>query len=138
MEILVTRNWTKPAYTIGRLFVGGRLMANTLELPNGSGQGKPRCGERIAAGRYVISRRYSPSQRRECLWVTIPGDKAFNERYILIHAGNSVKDTAGCLLVGWNAAVGWLSDSRKTLEAIEAVVIPAIKRGEKVNLTVRS
>lgn len=138
MELTLTRNWSKPTYTIGNLFDhSGKRICNTLEPAEGSGKGLPRCNERISAGRYELLVRYSPSQRRNCIWLTKGNDDSFNSRYILIHAGNSAKDTKGCILLGFNTYVGMLSSSKATLEKFENYIIPYIKRG-RVFLNIKS
>ena len=39
-------------------------------------------------------------------------------RSVLIHIGNTARDTEGCLLVGRNTQVGKVLDSRKTFMAL--------------------
>ncbi|AFI03862.1 DUF5675 family protein [Helicobacter cetorum] len=40
------------------------------------------------------------NNRHACLQLHNPNDKAFSERKILIHVGNSAHDTLGCVLLG--------------------------------------
>ena len=100
MQILITRNWSKKDYTVGRILVNGEFVCNSLELPVKTKEGDK--GSRIPCGTYTIKKRYSPKFKRQVLWITRNGDTAFNYRFILFHAGNIVNDTQGCVLTGIN------------------------------------
>ena len=83
----------------------------------------------------VIS--YSPKFKQ---WLPILlGGPEFNKKWsgIRIHAGNSVKDTEGCILVGENKEVGRLLNSRKWLYKLKHRIVEAKDRGEAVWLTIR-
>lgn len=144
MELILNRQWPdrqngKERYSVGRLLINSRYQCNTLELPTKDGDGKLRTGEKgfaIPYGEYTISTRYSPKLKRQVLWITRDGDSMFNNRFILLHAGNKVCDTEGCVLEGENTKVAWLSNSRKWENAIFEQVYPALKAGEKVKLRV--
>lgn len=136
MQILITRNWSKKDYTIGRILANGEFVCNSMELPVRTAEGDK--GNRIPAGVYTIKERYSPKFRRIVLWITRDGDKAFNERYILFHAGNSVKDTQGCVLTGINDRIGWLSLARKCEDRLFGLVHAALRRNECVTLKITS
>lgn len=144
MEILINRQWPdryhdKQCYSIGRLSINGAYKCNTLELPTKDENGKLRTGEKgfaIPYGEYTISTRYSPKFKRQVLWITREGDSKFNNRFILFHAGNKVCDTQGCVLVGENTKVAWLSNSRNWENQIFEQVYPALKSGKKVTLKI--
>ena len=83
----------------------------------------------------VIS--YSPKFRK---WLPLLlGGPEFNKRWqgIRIHAGNSAKDTQGCILVGENKQVGRVLDSRKWLYELKHCIVEAKARGEPVWLTIQ-
>ena len=62
----------------------------------------------IPSGTYEMKMRYSPSFKMTTPHLlNVPGFQ-----YILIHWGNSPKDSLGCLLTGMSAAKDWVSDSR--------------------------
>lgn len=42
---------------------------------------------------------------------------------ILIHSGNSEKDSVGCIIVGINKVKGKVLDSRKTSDALNQILI---------------
>ena len=142
MEILVNRMWTnrgplKSRYSIGRLSINGKYQCNTLELPTEDLDGKDKTGERgyaIPYGEYKIKKRFSPKFKRYVLWIT--KNSTFNSRYILVHAGNTVVDTEGCILVGENTKVGWLSNSRRWEDIIYSIVEKALDKKEEVTLKI--
>ena len=116
MELILKRIAKKMNYTIGRLYVknelGAAYVCDTLEppvKPTQRGQYKA-----IPEGRYMVAVTLSPKFGR---W--LPRLLGVPHRSgILIHAGNTAKDTAGCILVGQNLVVGKVLNSRSTLEAL--------------------
>jgi hypothetical protein len=135
MEILVKRLWRKATYTIGRLYVDGKYVCNTLEdKDRGLTQSMPL--ERIKAikvpgetaiptGTYKVTIQWSPHFKRMLPHIeSVPG---FD--YILIHAGNTNKDTRGCILVGENKKVGQLVNSRKWAYDVLTPLIEKVGRG---------
>lgn len=136
MQILITRNWSKKDYTVGRILVNGEFVCNSLELPVKTKEGDK--GSRIPCGTYTIKKRYSPKFKRQVLWITRNGDTAFNYRFILFHAGNIVNDTQGCVLTGINDRVGWLSSARKCEDLLFGLADGALRRGESVTLKITS
>lgn len=79
--------------TIGVLTVDGKGVCWCLEEPWRENQPEVSC---IPAGTYPLALEHSPSKGRE-LWTIkdVPG-----RSYVRIHIGNSVDDTAGCVLPG--------------------------------------
>ena len=136
MQILLTRNWSKKGYTVGRILVNGEFVCNSLELPVKTKEGDK--GSRIPCGTYTIKKRYSPKFKRQVLWITRNGDTAFNYRFILFHAGNIVNDTQGCVLTGINDRIGWLSSARKYEDILFGLADGAMRRGESVTLKITS
>ena len=144
MEIMINRMWPnrkngKERYTVGRVSIDGRYQCNTLELPTKDDNGNDKTGQKgyaVPYGVYDIRTRYSPKFKRQVLWVVRNGDSEFNNRFILFHAGNRVQDTQGCVLVGENTKVGWLSNSRIWEDRIFEQVYPVLKSGKKVTLKV--
>ena len=90
MKLRLEREEITAGATHGRLFIDDTLLCVTLENPPDADKGA------IPAGRYRIWLRYSP--KFQMLLPEISNVPGFTD--ILIHAGNTEKDTLGCVLVG--------------------------------------
>lgn len=109
MKLTLKRIALKPDYTIGKLYIDGKYFCDTLEdtvrkLP---AEKKIPGRTAIPAGTYRISVTYSPKFGRDLPLVE-------NVPYftgIRIHRGNTPQDTAGCILVGENKAIGKVLNS---------------------------
>ena len=159
MELILTRIAKRKAYTIGRLSVaspnpskgrgdgstnehplllegeGGRL-CDTLEptwRDYANGAYKVKGKSAIPEGRYAVVISWSPKFKQ---WLPILlGVPKFSG--IRIHAGNTAKDTEGCILVGENREVGKVINSRKWLYELKQRIVEAKDRGEAVWITIR-
>ena len=152
MELVLTRIAKKKAYTIGKLSIvesvndeylagtAGYYLCDTLEptwRDYANGAYKIKGKSAIPEGRYAVVISYSPKMKQ---WLPILlGGPEFNREWkgIRIHAGNTVEDTQGCILVGRNQAVGRLYESRKWLYELKMKIVEAKERGEAVWLTIR-
>lgn len=56
---------------------------------------------------------------------------------IMIHEGNTPKDTKGCILVGENTKPGMVLSSRKYVQIIIDAMHDAYRKGEEVMITIR-
>lgn len=65
-------------------------------------------------------------------FVNVPGYDG-----ILIHPGNTDKDTSGCILVGKNTIVGKLTESRATFKKLYPMLKDAANKGEKISVTIQ-
>ena len=91
----------------------------------------------IPEGRYAVVITYSPKFKA---WLPVLlGGPDFNHLFkgIRIHAGNTAKDTQGCILVGRNQIVGQVLESRKWLYELKKKIVEAKNRGEAVWMTIR-
>lgn len=107
MELTLNRIYLYPDRTVGKLNVDGKYFCDTLEdterlfwsLPNFLGRliGKKIYGKTcIPRGRYRVTMAYSSRfKKRLPLLIDVPQFEG-----ILIHSGNTVADTSGCILVG--------------------------------------
>ena len=148
MELILERIAKRKTYTIGRLYIRRRVddeylagtaddyFCDTLEptwrdYEHGAYKVKGRSA--IPEGRYAVVISYSPRFKQ---WLPILlGVPKFEG--IRIHAGNTAKDTEGCILVGQNREVGKVLDSRKWLYELKQKIVEAKDRGESVWITVK-
>jgi hypothetical protein len=133
METRVDRFEHGKEETIGRLYIDNEYYCFTLEDQYRAV--KVKGDTRIPAGTYKVglvnSPSFSPKYGHEMLWVKdVPGFTG-----ILIHCGNTDKDTAGCLLVGMRLGQRSILDSRVAYKKIYPIISEAIKRKEEVTIT---
>ena len=87
----------------------------------------------IPEGRYAVVISWSPKMKK---WLPILlGVPMFSG--IRIHAGNTAKDTKGCILVGQNLKPGMVLNSNIWLHRLKQKIVEAKDRGEAVWITIR-
>jgi hypothetical protein len=130
MELRIKRVARRDTYTIGHLYIDGERFCDTLEdkdrgLRQDMAVSVIRAIKRkgvtaIPTGRYRVTMDVqSPKFRTKAMYqfcngylprlINVPGFDG-----VLIHVGNTAKDTEGCLLVGRNTKVGKVLESRAT------------------------
>ena len=141
MEITVRRGFFGDKYTIGTMFIDGEPFCDTLEDTNRDlnrngvfdGDEKKTMHETaIPFGTYEVIVNMSPRFKRELpRLLAVPHFDG-----ILIHRGNTDKDTFGCILVGENKVKGKVINS--TPYEIELVkrCKEATARKEKITIEV--
>lgn len=149
MELLVDRKWKKQSYTISNLLIDGKWFCNVLEDAD-RGLDDSMSVDRIIElkkptitaiprGTYeitldVVSPKYSKVQfYKDVCNGKVPrlkDVKGFDG--ILIHAGNTDKDSSGCLLVGVNKIKGQVVNSRETFKALYKLLQDRKSKGEKI------
>lgn len=92
---------SKPNYTIGKLYFGNIYLCDTLERE---------APVRVNNGIYPLDFTYSPKFNK--IMPLLCNTKG--RIGIRIHWGNTFKDTTGCILLGKNDKIGWLSNSRSS------------------------
>lgn len=109
MNLEVKRKWKTKVSTIGELYVNGEFLAFTLEDPI---RAKKVDGDTaIPAGNYRVQLTYSERFKKILpILLDVPGFSG-----IRIHAGNTNKDTLGCLLVGKVRKPDCIEQSQKAL-----------------------
>ena len=156
MELILKRIAKRSDYTIGRLSLSeevrvksekGEVFCDTLEppclewktamsmekvmkMPEKCESLKPFA---IPEGRYAVVISYSPKFKQ---WLPILlGVPMF--KGIRIHAGNTVQDTQGCILVGENKVKGKVLNSRFWLNRLKEKIVQAQQNGEAIWLTIK-
>lgn len=120
--------------TIGKLYINGAFECWTLE--DAFHKEKIKHETCIPFGVYDIDLRYSPrfTQKygHKMLWLKeVPGFE-----YILIHKGNTIKDTSGCILVGSDIRGDSLISSKDAYDKFYPKVASRITAGEKVQIAI--
>ena len=134
MKLILTRHARRADYTIGRLEdENGMKISDTLEptwRDYKGGELKIPKKSAIPEGTYRVvvtkSRRF---QKYLPLLVGVPGFEG-----VRIHAGNTSRDTEGCILVGQNLQVGKVLWSRITLEKL----VKLIENEKEIYLTIKN
>lgn len=154
MELVVDRKWKKQNYTISNLTIDGKWFCNVLEdtdrnLDSSMSIAKIRELKKpsitaIPRGTYeitmdVTSPKYSTSSfyKKVCNGKVprLLNVKGFEG--VLIHAGNTDKDSAGCLLVGMNLERGKVLKSQETFRKLYKMLSGAKSRGEYIQITIK-
>lgn len=138
MKLLLKRIFRAPGYTIGKLYVNGVYLCDTLEDRdrdyNHDGDIDDKGEEKvfgqtcIPSGTYQIVLTLSPHFKRilpELLHVP-----HFDK--ILIHAGNRAEDSRGCILIGENKAKGLVINSKHW----ERVLMSKLKGESNITITI--
>lgn len=148
MELLLKRTALKDTYTIGKLYINGTYFCDTIEDKvrdlnkdgdlNDVGEGKIPSLTSIPYGKYEITLKVqSPkySLRTNYSWCKGYLPRLINVPHfegILIHAGNTAEDSAGCIIVGENKVKGQVINSMVTLKRLYSCLKEASDRNENI------
>ena len=154
MDLLLKRIAKKNGYTIGKLYINNAYFCDTLEdvdrglsssMSNDILKYKKLAHiTAIPTGRYQVTMDVvSPRLSKSAFYKQYGGGRvprllnvpAFEG--ILIHCGNTAKDTDGCILVGKNTQVGMVLDSKNTYSKLYPLLEATSKRGEKIFITIK-
>lgn len=141
LKLHLYRQPSEVTSTIGDLYINGVWQCYVLEdvvrkekIPGETA---------IPAGTYHIGMHESARVKAGKLWSPeppylpilrdVPGFSG-----ILIHSGNTDRDTSGCLLVGLRRGNESVSDSRAALREIFPRIRAAVESGEEVTITVEA
>ena len=149
MEILVKRIAKKSKYTIGKMYIDGQYICDTLEdADRGLNQNmsleeiknKKVYGETaIPTGTYKVDMNTVSPKFKNRVWakpyggklprlIAVPGYDG-----VLIHAGNRAEDTLGCVLVGENKVVGQVLNSQTTFKKVMSI----LTKGTNITITIK-
>ena len=154
MELVVDRKWKKQGYTISNLTIDGKWFCNVLEDTDGGLDDSMSITEikklkkpsitAIPRGTYeitldVISPKYcTNSFYKQVCNGKVPrllNVKGFEG--ILIHAGNTDKDSTECLLVCINLERGKVLKSQETFRKLYKMLSEAKLKGEYIHITIK-
>ena len=158
MKITIERKYKKKGYTIGNLYIdSNKPLCNTLEpvdrnlamdmsktdhlaefrrvaLQATAEKGAHAYGSTaIPAGCYQV--KLSPSSKFKAFRPFLFGVPGFAG--IMIHEGNTVKDTRGCILVGENTKPGMVLKSRYYIRLICDAILKAEQKQEPIMITIK-
>lgn len=131
MKVKVERKWPKSEYTIGRMYIDGEFLCNSLEdadrglqqwwslaeIQNAKVYGETA----IPKGIYKVTMTYSPRFKRQMPQVmNVPGFTG-----VRIHSANKATQLEGCIALGFNTQPGMVTKSRMTCKKFEEMLIAA-------------
>lgn len=128
IKLLVKREFFAETYTIGKLYVDGVYFCDTLENPVRPEGVKIPNETAIPYGTYDVIVNFSPKFKR--ILPRLLNVPMFDG--ILIHRGNSVKDTSGCILVGENKVKGMVLNSTP----YEEKLVELLKDKKDIEITI--
>ena len=141
MKLRLERKYFRDTYTIGNLYIDGSFFSNTLEDKNrdvnkngkfDNSEAKVYAETCIPFGTYKVIVTMSPKFKRELpRLLNVPSFEG-----ILIHRGNTAKDSAGCILVGENKAVGKVLNSTPYEVKLVKLMKEAIAKGEEITIDI--
>ena len=155
MELRLARIALRSEYTIGKLYVDGEYVCDTIEdtVRDLDKDGKFANGEvkrpgktAIPYGRYEITMKvkspkysnfskYSWAKKYDGYLPRLLNVPHFDG--VLIHVGNSALDSEACVLVGENKVVGKVINSVNTFRRLmDDYLVPAKKKNEKIVITI--
>jgi len=132
INLLLIRDTFSKKSTIGELFLNGERICDTLENPWQDNQRNISC---IPEGIYPVRLRLPrESGTRDYIHLLVKDVK--DRDYILIHIGNTAKDTSGCILVGLGSQQDIVSNSTLAMDLLIKEILHL--GGENINLIIKN
>ena len=132
VNLLIIRNTFTEVSTIGKLYLNGEWLCDTLENPYLDNQRNISC---IPAGEYPVrlrvARESATKDYLHLLVMDVP-----NRDLILFHIGNTAKDTRGCVLVGIGTEQNLVQNSRLAMELLMKEIVNL--GGTNINLIIKN
>ena len=132
VNLLLIRDTLTEQSTMGKLFLNGEEFCDTLELPWKENKRSISC---IPAGeddaRLRLPRESATREYVHLLIKDVP-----NRDYILVHIGNTTKDTKGCILVGQSRKQHFVGNSTLAMELLIKEIINL--GGENIKLIIKN
>lgn len=133
MKLTLQRKWLSDRATIGELFVNGAFFCFALEDHLRALGVKVKGQTAIPAGSYQVVLTWS--NRFQKVMPRLVNVPMFDG--CLIHAGNTERDTAGCILVGRKHAENQISDSRAAFVDLYNLLAATVVR-EKIGIEIHN
>lgn len=153
MELTLIRKYKTDKYTIGKLYIDGEYLCDTMEdRDRGLYQGmnisllnklKVQCETAIPYGRYKINMRtvspkYSGKKQYEFCGGKLPRlENVPGYEGILIHIGNYPDDSCGCILPGENKIKGAVVNSTTYFKKLYGILKDADDEGKDIYITIQ-
>lgn len=111
MIVKIVRTFKGAEYTIGKLYIDNQYFCDTLEDAVRKDGEKVYGKTAIPSGMYRVKKTYSPRFKKVLPEILkVPGFSG-----VRIHAGNTAKDTEGCVLLGLNKTKGAVINSQNAV-----------------------
>lgn len=155
MKLTLKRIALKSEYTIGKLYVDGEYVADTIEdtvrdldkdgkFDNGESKipgktaipyGHYEVTMKVRSPKYSNFSKYSWAKKYDGYLPRLLQVPHFEG--VLIHCGNTAADSDGCVLVGENKVVGKVINSVNTFRKLmDEYLVPAKKRNEQIYIDI--
>lgn len=135
MKLELKRIALHDTYTIGKLYIDGVYFCDTIEdkvrdlNKNGvfdNGEFKVKGETAIPYGTYEVVWTYSPRFKRYT--PRLLNVKSFAG--VLIHGGNTARDTEGCIILGQNKVKGKVINSKEFVNKLYPIIKNACQKGK--------
>lgn len=154
MDIQIKRIAKKPTYTISKWYINGQYFCDGIEdTDRGLSDDMPLSDIRrikvagktaIPTGKYQVTLKIkSPKYSQKGFYMGFCGGymprllKVKGFEGILIHSGNSERDTEGCLICGQNKVVGKVVNSLETWKKLYQMMKEADDKNEMITVTIK-
>lgn len=141
MKLKLERIYFAPDYTIGKLYIDGKYYCDTLEDANrdknkdglfNNSEVKVYGNTCIPFGIYEVIITYSNHFKKELpLLLNVPSFEG-----VRIHAGNTIADTLGCILVGENKEKGKVINSKVYADKLNDLIKSEYKKNIKITIEI--
>ena len=137
MKLELKRIALRDTYTIGNLYIDGVYFCDTIEdkvrdlNKNGvfdNGEFKVKGETAIPYGTYEVVWAYSPRFKRYT--PRLLNVKSFAG--VLIHGGNTARDTEGCIILGQNKVKGKVINSKEFVNKLYPIIKNACQKGKVI------
>jgi len=131
IDLVLEREVFTDQSTIGTLYLNGERVCDTLENPWKDNIRNISC---IPEGKYDVRLRYPrESGTRDYLHLLIKGVQ--DRSYVLVHIGNFVHQTKGCVLVGLSSSQDVVNNSKLAMDLLMKEIINL--GGTNINLIIK-